>query len=242
MTYHRLLRFVVLLVICFMAPSGARAQVKALDGITFAGKPDALFVDARKTAEALGWSVRWEEAEKKLFVNERAVVSSPIKRLWDGTALLAVSSLPLLGADVAWEKPGRTATLKSGSRSVPVARGAKRVEVSVANQRLRAYQGGSLVLETPVSTGRAGHRTPTGAFTAGPIKARMHRSGLYNGAAMPYSVQVNGNIFIHGFGSVPRYPASHGCIRVPLDNGNPARWFYEWVDRGTPVRIEGERR
>jgi hypothetical protein len=50
-------------------------------------------------------------------------------------------------------------------------------------------------------------------------------------------VQVNGHVFIHGFTSVPGYPASHGCVRVPLTGGNPARFFYEWVDAGTPVEI-----
>ena len=50
-------------------------------------------------------------------------------------------------------------------------------------------------------------------------------------------VQINGNVFIHGFSSVPNYPASHGCIRMPLTNGNPAKFFYEWVQSGTPVSV-----
>jgi lipoprotein-anchoring transpeptidase ErfK/SrfK len=54
---------------------------------------------------------------------------------------------------------------------------------------------------------------------------------------MPWSVQITGNIFVHGFTSVPRAPASHGCIRLPLDEGNPAKLFFDWVDRGTPVHI-----
>mgnify|MGYP002527910575 CR=1 FL=1 len=55
---------------------------------------------------------------------------------------------------------------------------------------------------------------------------------------MPYSVQVTGHIFIHGYKSVPKYPASHGCVRVPyLTDGNPARFFYEWINKGTPIKI-----
>jgi lipoprotein-anchoring transpeptidase ErfK/SrfK len=50
-------------------------------------------------------------------------------------------------------------------------------------------------------------------------------------------VQIRGHVFIHGFRSVPDFPASHGCIRLPLDRGNPARFFYEWIDRGTPVKV-----
>ena len=54
---------------------------------------------------------------------------------------------------------------------------------------------------------------------------------------MPWSVQVSGNVFVHGFTSVPDYPASHGCIRVPLTGRNPAKFFYEWINVGTPIAI-----
>jgi lipoprotein-anchoring transpeptidase ErfK/SrfK len=84
-----------------------------------------------------------------------------------------------------------------------------------------------------------GRRTPSGKFTAG-VKLRMHYSRLYDNAPMPYSVQVNGNYFIHGFTSVPDRPASHGCIRVPLTGENPAKLFFEWVEPGTPIEITGE--
>jgi lipoprotein-anchoring transpeptidase ErfK/SrfK len=95
------------------------------------------------------------------------------------------------------------------------------------------------VLESRVSTGRKGKRTPNGSFRVG-VKWRMHRSRLYDNAPMPYSVQVHGNYFIQGFASVPPYPASRGCIRLPLTNGNPAKQFFEWVEPGTPVEIVGE--
>lgn len=65
----------------------------------------------------------------------------------------------------------------------------------------------------------------------------MHYSSLYHNAPMPWSVQIYGHVFIHGFTSVPNYPASHGCIRLPLNEGNPARFFYEWIDNGSPVSV-----
>jgi lipoprotein-anchoring transpeptidase ErfK/SrfK len=68
----------------------------------------------------------------------------------------------------------------------------------------------------------------------------MHYSRLYHHAPMPYSVHVYGNVFIHGFSYVPPWPASHGCIRMPLDGNNPAKRFYEWVDPGTPIDIVGQ--
>ena len=52
-------------------------------------------------------------------------------------------------------------------------------------------------------------------------------------------MRVHENVFIHGFQKVPRHPASHGCIRLPLAGANPAKWFYDWIDVGTPVSIRG---
>ena len=37
---------------------------------------------------------------------------------------------------------------------------------------------------------------------------------------------------IHGYASVPAYPASHGCLRVPIPN---ALQIYNWVDIGDPI-------
>lgn len=124
----------------------------------------------------------------------------------------------------------------STSETAPL--GSKRVEIDKSQQMLRAYQGDQLVIESRVSTGRDGKRTPNGSYHAG-YKERMHYSSLYDDAPMPYSVQVSGNYFIHGFSSVPSRPASHGCIRLPLTGGNPARRFYEWVELGTPIAITG---
>ncbi len=115
----------------------------------------------------------------------------------------------------------------------------KRVVVDKARQELIAYEGETEVLRSHVSTGRMGRRTPSGSYTAG-YKQRMHRSRLYNNAPMPFSVQFNGNYFIHGFTSVPKQPASHGCIRMPLDGDNPAKRFYEWAETGMPIEVIGE--
>jgi len=113
--------------------------------------------------------------------------------------------------------------------------GPKRVVIDKSRQVLRAYEGNRVVLETHISTGRRGRETPSGHFRAR-SKSLMHYSRRYNNAPMPYSVQIAGNYFIHGFSSVPNYPASHGCIRVPIGT---AREFYNWVDHGTPVSIVG---
>ncbi len=118
------------------------------------------------------------------------------------------------------------------------ASGPKRVVIDKRQQVLRAYEGRRLVFESHVSTGKWDRSTPTGQFQAG-SKERLHFSRLFHNAPMPYSVFVTGNVFIHGFGSVPQQPASHGCIRMPLGGGNPAKRFYDWVEIGTPIEIRG---
>jgi lipoprotein-anchoring transpeptidase ErfK/SrfK len=39
---------------------------------------------------------------------------------------------------------------------------------------------------------------------------------------------------IHGYPSVPNYPASHGCIRVPNSDANA---IYNWVKLGDPIWV-----
>ena len=115
----------------------------------------------------------------------------------------------------------------------------KHVIIDKTSQTLTAYEGDKVILQSRVSTGRGGRRTPSGSFHAGE-KQRMHYSRLYDHAPMPWSVQVDGNFFIHGFTSVPDHPASHGCIRMPLTGENPAKRFFDWVETGTPIEITGE--
>ena len=44
----------------------------------------------------------------------------------------------------------------------------------------------------------------------------------------------HGNFAIHGYYSVPTYPASHGCVRVPVPN---ALQIYNWIDIGDPIFV-----
>jgi|GEM_PF-837720 len=115
----------------------------------------------------------------------------------------------------------------------------KRIEVNKTTQTLSAYEGDTLFLQTRVSTGKWDKATPNGSFKA-QEKDRMHRSRKYNNAAMPFSIWITGNCFIHGFASVPHYPASHGCVRVPLSQDNPAKKLFEWTDIGTTIDIVGQ--
>jgi hypothetical protein len=53
-----------------------------------------------------------------------------------------------------------------------------------------------------------------------------------NSHGMVYSSYFIGGYAIHGYADVPNYPASHGCLRVPIPN---AIQIYNWIDIGDPI-------
>jgi len=103
-----------------------------------------------------------------------------------------------------------------------------------------AYQDGDLVMSGRVSTGKEDHRTPTGYYSI-LEKKRYHRSNLWpkpdGGAKMDFMLRLtNTGIALH-LGPVPKWPASHGCIR--MKNGF-AQKLWHWASVGTEVEVSGE--
>ena len=88
--------------------------------------------------------------------------------------------------------------------------------VSLPEQLLYVYRNGVRIGRTTISSGKTGHRTPTGVFTI-LQKSVAHTSTIYKGASMPYMERLTwGGVAIHA-GNLPGYPAAHGCVRLPLD-------------------------
>jgi lipoprotein-anchoring transpeptidase ErfK/SrfK len=54
----------------------------------------------------------------------------------------------------------------------------------------------------------------------------------YNAKRMYYSIFFVGGYAIHGYDPVPNYPASHGCLRIPIPT---AKRVYGWVSLGDPI-------
>lgn len=85
--------------------------------------------------------------------------------------------------------------------------------IAIAEQRISVYGREGLLARSAVSTGMAGHRTPTGVFSV-IGKERWHRSNIYSGAPMPLMQRITwSGVALHA-GVLPGYPASHGCIRL----------------------------
>src|SRR6266550_3033205 len=90
------------------------------------------------------------------------------------------------------------------------------IVASTTEQVAYVYRNGIRIARSSVSTGRPGHRTPTGVFTI-LEKEVHHTSSIYKGAEMPYMERVTwGGIALHA-GDLPGYPDSHGCIRLRLE-------------------------
>jgi hypothetical protein len=89
------------------------------------------------------------------------------------------------------------------------------IAISIQKQKLRIYDANGFFAESPISTGMPGHSTPMGVFSV-IQKQKLHHSNIYSGAPMPYMQRITwSGIAIHA-GVLPGYPASHGCIRMPM--------------------------
>lgn len=106
------------------------------------------------------------------------------------------------------------------------------VEVDKARQVLFLVRDGTVALVVPVSTaGIPGAFTPVGRFSVYRKVTGFDPSPLGVLYAPSYFV---GGYAIHGSPSVPPYPASHGCVRVPMW---VASRLYAAIPYGEPVYV-----
>jgi lipoprotein-anchoring transpeptidase ErfK/SrfK len=135
------------------------------------------------------------------------------------------------------------------------------VVVSLPKQRCYLMTGEQIVIDSPISSGKRGHTSPTGHLHV-LQKDPNHHSSLYGdfvdqsgrvvragvsaridaapsgthfvGAAMKWFMRLTDDGIGMHVGILPGYPASHGCIRMPSD---AAKLFYDHVKTGTPVDV-----
>ncbi|MBR1206384.1 L,D-transpeptidase [Bradyrhizobium sp. AUGA SZCCT0124] len=107
------------------------------------------------------------------------------------------------------------------------------ISVSIDQQRISIYDANGLYAESPVSTGMKGHSTPMGVFSV-IQKQKYHQSNIYSGAPMPYMQRITWSGIAMHAGVLPNYPASHGCIRMPMSF---AVKMYNWTRMGARVFV-----
>jgi len=136
------------------------------------------------------------------------------------------------------------------------------VLVSITRQRAYLMTGDQIAIDSPISSGKRGHTSPTGSFTI-LEKDKDHHSNIYGdykdttgrtvrggvsahidsapsgthfvGASMKWFMRLTGEGVGMHVGILPGYPASHGCIRMPEP---AAELFYAHVKVGTPAVVE----
>lgn len=109
--------------------------------------------------------------------------------------------------------------------------------VDKALQKVSVYSNGKLITTSNVSTGKEGHETPGGIFSV-LSKNRVHHSNIYSRSPMPFMQRLTwSGIALHESNSVPAYPASHGCIRLP---GTFASQLFKFTHRGAQVIVTAQ--
>lgn len=106
--------------------------------------------------------------------------------------------------------------------------GGKHVEFDWSRQVLVLAKGGKPYRTYHASSGKPSTPTVFGSFKF------YRKSPGTNSHGMVYSSYFIGGYAIHGYVDVPNYPASHGCLRVPIPN---AIQIYNQIDLGEPIFV-----
>ncbi len=116
----------------------------------------------------------------------------------------------------------------------------KWIEVSLSEQKVKAWEGNKLVMEFPISSGKWAP-TPTGTFniwyktrSQSMVGGSQELGTYYNLPNVPDNMFFFSGYAIHGaywhnnFG----HPMSHGCVNEPLAN---AHQIFEWAGPVVPA-------
>ncbi len=115
------------------------------------------------------------------------------------------------------------------------AEGEARVVIDLIGQLMYVYRADRLVGVSTISSGKKGKETQLG-FWSVLIKKRKGFSRKYDNAPMPFMQMYDSKGLAFHAGALPGFPASHGCVRLPLKF---AEKLFAMTKIGTKVIIEG---
>ena len=156
----------------------------------------------------------------------------PVSGRWDEQTLLAIDAYHrMLGRGTSTTlDPGTLTSLLNGAGTFHVQdpQDGKHVEGDLGHQLLALIQGSKVLRIYPISSGKPS--TPT-------ILGRYHvylRTPGYLPDGMYYSSFFVRGYAIHGYDPAPDFPASHGCMRLPISD---AISVYDWLNYGDVVDV-----
>lgn len=104
----------------------------------------------------------------------------------------------------------------------------KHIEADLSRQVFALIRGSRVERIYPISSGKPSTPSPIGSF-----KVYRKDPGT-NAIGMVYSSYFLRGYAVHGYAEVPIYPASHGCLRVPVPD---AIEIYQWLGMGDIVDV-----
>ena len=133
------------------------------------------------------------------------------------------------------QKPGhhQAKKIEAPERESAKPQGPLVIAISIDRQNVKIYDANGFFAEAPVSTGMKGHLTPMGVFSV-IQKQKLHHSNIYSGAPMPFMQRITWSGIAMHAGVLPGYPASHGCIRMPMAF---AVKMWNWTRMGARVVV-----
>lgn len=102
------------------------------------------------------------------------------------------------------------------------------VEVDISRQVMVLADNGKPQQTYHISSGAPGTPSDRGRYTF------YRKDPGFNSIGMYYSVYYNRGEATHGYRSVPKYPASHGCLRNPIPD---SRTIYNWINLGDSIWV-----
>jgi L,D-transpeptidase catalytic domain/Putative peptidoglycan binding domain len=183
------------------------------------------------------WQAGAGERGLKVLLLQRALLregfATPVTGYYDdGTAraVLAFRKTNGLGRD-GYALKEVYATLMRGQGSFRLrypkaGENGKHVEFDWSRQVLVLARGGR-----PYRTYHTSSGAPATPTVFGSYRFYLQTPGT-NSLGMVHASYFIGGYAIHGYASVPSFPASHGCLRVPIPN---ALSIFNWIDIGDPI-------
>ncbi|HWC28097.1 MAG TPA: L,D-transpeptidase [Solirubrobacteraceae bacterium] len=104
----------------------------------------------------------------------------------------------------------------------------RHIEADLSRQVIALIERGRVRRIYPVSSGAPATPTVRGSFRV------YSKTPGKNAVGMVHSAYFIGGYALHGYPSVPVYPASHGCLRVPIPD---ALSLFRWIEIGTRVDV-----
>jgi hypothetical protein len=149
----------------------------------------------------------------------------------NGTGLAIDAYHRLLGWGTSQSLDGRTVSFLLngwGEFKVRFPRHGRHAEGNLARQLLALIDGSKVDYIFPISSGKPSTPTVLGDFHVYSRVPGYLPDGMY------FSSFFIGGYAIHGYDPAPDYPASHGCMRLPIPDAIPA---YHWLTMGDWVDV-----